>query len=67
MRDTTERPEGIAAGTLKLVGTDEEVIYENFRRLLEDRDEYERMARASNPYGDGEACRRIADILEEKL
>ena len=67
MRDTTERPEGIAAGTLKLVGTDEDVIYENFKRLLEDRDEYERMAKASNPYGDGEACRRIADILEEKL
>ena len=43
------------------------MIYENFKRLLEDRDEYERMAKASNPYGDGEACRRIADILEEKL
>ena len=67
MRDTTERPEGIAAGTLKLVGTDEETIYENFRLLLEDRAEYERMAKASNPYGDGEACRRIADILEERL
>ncbi len=67
MRDTTERPEGIAAGTLKLVGTDEEVIYENFKRLLEDREAYEKMAKASNPYGDGEACHRIADILEEKL
>ncbi len=67
MRDTTERPEGIAAGTLKLVGTDEEVIYTNFKRLLEDKDEYDRMSKASNPYGDGQACRRIADILVEKL
>ncbi len=64
MRDTTERPEGIAAGTLKLVGTDEEVIYKHFKELLEDRDAYDRMAQASNPYGDGFACRRIADILE---
>lgn len=66
MRDTTERPEGIAAGTLKLVGTDEEVIYENFRLLLEDKVAYEKMSKASNPYGDGQACRRIADILEGK-
>lgn len=64
MRDTTERPEGIAAGTLKLVGTDENVIYENFKMLLNDRDAYEDMAHASNPYGDGFACKRIADILE---
>lgn len=64
MRDTTERPEGIAAGTLKLVGTDEEVIYKNFKELLENKDAYETMAHASNPYGDGFACRRIADILE---
>lgn len=64
MRDTTERPEGIAAGTLKLVGTSEEVIYENFKKLLENREEYERMSKASNPYGDGFACKRIADILE---
>lgn len=64
MRDTTERPEGIAAGTLKLVGTDEEVIYENFKRLLEDETEYAKMSMASNPYGDGFACKRIADILE---
>ena len=63
MRDTTERPEGIAAGTLKLVGTDEEVIYQNFKRLLEDGDAYAAMSGASNPYGDGFACRRIADIL----
>lgn len=66
MRDTTERPEGIAAGTLKLVGTSEDVIYENFKLLLEDKNEYARMSHASNPYGDGLACRRIADILTEK-
>jgi UDP-N-acetylglucosamine 2-epimerase (non-hydrolysing) len=65
MRDTTERPEGIAAGTLKLVGVEEEVIYQNFKRLLEDVDEYARMSNASNPYGDGFACKRIADILEK--
>lgn len=65
MRDTTERPEGIAAGTLKLVGTDEDVIYENFRLLLDDKSAYDAMAKASNPYGDGHACRRIADILEK--
>ena len=64
MRDTTERPEGIAAGTLRHVGTDEEVIYDNFRRLLEDKDAYNAMAHAANPYGDGLASRRIADILE---
>lgn len=64
MRDTTERPEGIKAGTLKLVGTDEQVIYENFKRLLEDQTAYEAMSKASNPYGDGLACKRIADILE---
>lgn len=65
MRDTTERPEGIAAGTLKLVGTDEEVIYRNFKLLLEDENEYAKMSTASNPYGDGFACKRIADILVE--
>ena len=64
MRDTTERPEGIVAGTLKLVGTDEEVIYNHFKLLLEDKVEYEKMSKASNPYGDGFACKRIADILE---
>ena len=63
MRDTTERPEGIAAGTLKLVGTDEEVIYRSFKQLLEDEAEYAKMSNASNPYGDGFACRRITDIL----
>ena len=64
MRDTTERPEGIDAGTLRLVGTNEDVIYRNFQQLLEDNDAYQAMAHASNPYGDGRACRRIADILE---
>lgn len=67
MRDTTERPEGIAAGTLKLVGTDEEVIYSAFKQLLEDKNEYEKMSHAFNPYGDGKACERIADILENNL
>lgn len=67
MRDTTERPEGIMAGTLKLVGTDEEVIYNNFKLLLENENEYKKMSHASNPYGDGFACRRIADILEKEL
>lgn len=64
MRDTTERPEGIAAGTIKLVGTEEEVIYNNFKELLENKEAYDKMSRANNPYGDGRACERIADILE---
>ena len=64
MRDTTERPEGIAAGTLKLVGTDEQYIYDSFKLLLENQDAYNLMSTASNPYGDGLACKRIADILE---
>jgi UDP-N-acetylglucosamine 2-epimerase (non-hydrolysing) len=63
MRDTTERPEGIAAGTLKLVGTEEETIYREFSKLITDQDSYNRMAHAANPYGDGHACERIADIL----
>ena len=67
MRDTTERPEGIEAGTLKLVGTNEESIYRNFKQLLENNDIYEKMAHASNPYGDGLACKRIADILIESF
>ena len=66
MRDTTERPEGIEAGTLRLVGTDEEVIYRSFTELLENEEAYERMSNACNPYGDGHACERIADILEGK-
>lgn len=65
MRDTTERPEGIIAGTLKLVGTEEETIYNAFKVLLQNRDEYEKMSKASNPYGDGLASKRIADILEK--
>lgn len=64
MRDTTERPEGIAAGTLKLVGTDETVIYSEFKRLITDKAVYDAMAHASNPYGDGLASKRIADVLE---
>ena len=63
MRDTTERPEGIAAGTLKLVGTNEETIYQAFKTLLSNKEEYEKMSKASNPYGDGNACQRIADVL----
>ena len=66
MRDTTERPEGIAAGTLKLVGTNEETIYREFKRLLEDQAAYDTMSTASNPYGDGHACERIADVLCQK-
>lgn len=65
MRDTTERPEGIAAGTLKLVGTEEEKIYQSFTVLLDSEEDYLRMSHASNPYGDGKACKRIADILEK--
>lgn len=63
MRDTTERPEGIEAGTLKLVGTEEETIYNEFKKLLENEEEYEKMSNASNPYGDGLASKRIADIV----
>ena len=65
MRDTTERPEGVDAGTLKLVGTSEDKIYEWFTKLLDNQDEYAKMAHAANPYGDGHACERIADILEK--
>ena len=64
MRDVTERPEGVAAGTLKLVGTGEEAVYRAFTQLLDDDTAYAAMAHAANPYGDGHACRRIADILE---
>ena len=67
MRDTTERPEGVEAGTLKLTGTEEETIYNCFTQLLDDPAEYDRMSKASNPYGDGKACVRIADILEQEL
>lgn len=64
MRDTTERPEGVKAGTLKLVGTSETSIYDSFKYLLCNELEYERMSKSSNPYGDGFACKRIADIIE---
>ncbi len=67
LRDTTERPEGIDAGTLKLVGTDSDVIYNETMRLLSDNAEYERMSKASNPYGDGKASRRIVDAIIEKF
>ena len=65
LRDTTERPEGISAGTLKLVGTDEDIIYKETKRLLTDSKEYERMSKASNPYGDGHASERIVDAIVE--
>lgn len=64
MRDTTERPEGVASGTLMLVGREEQGVYERLHRLLDDRDLYERMSIPSNAYGDGHACRRIADVIE---
>lgn len=67
MRDKTERPEGIAAGTLKLVGTEQKVIYDSFKLLLDQPEEYARMSQANNPYGDGFASQRIADILVESL
>lgn len=67
MRDTTERPEGIKAGTLRLVGTSEDTIYSSFKELLEDSDKYKEMSKACNPYGDGMASKRIADILEKVL
>ena len=67
MRDTTERPEGLEAGTLRLVGTSEEVIYDSFRQLLCEKEVYEAMSKASNPYGDGFASERIADILCGKI
>jgi len=66
MRDTTERPEGVEAGTLRLVGTDEDTIYKNFKELLENEKAYKMMSHACNPYGDGHSCERIADILEGK-
>ncbi len=66
LRDTTERPEGIDAGTLKLAGTDEETIYKLTRELLEDKEEYNKMAHSANPYGDGKASQRIADAIIEK-
>ena len=66
LRDTTERPEGIEAGTLKLAGTDEETIYKLTKELLENEEEYQKMSKASNPYGDGNASKRIADAILKK-
>ena len=67
MRDTTERPEGVEAGTLKLVGTSEEKIYEEFKTLLNNRTEYLKMSNASNPYGDGTASKQIVEIIRSVL
>ena len=67
LRETTERPEGIKAGTLKLVGTDRETVYQETLKLLEDKQAYQKMAQAVNPYGDGHASERIADILAQNL
>ena len=67
LRDTTERPEGITAGTLKLAGTDEETIYKLTKELLENNEEYEKMSKASNPYGDGHASEKIVDAILEKF
>ena len=67
LRDTTERPEGVEAGTLKLAGTNEDTIYSMIDSLLSDKEEYDRMSRAVNPYGDGQASRRIADAIIEKF
>lgn len=67
LRDTTERPEGVAAGTLKLAGTDEQTVYTLTKQLLTDRDVYEKMSRASNPYGDGHASRRIVDAIVKRF
>ena len=67
LRDTTERPEGIEAGTLKLVGTDEEAIYKEAKLLLTDKNAYDKMSKASNPYGDGHASKRIVDAIIEKF
>ena len=63
LRDTTERPEGVQAGTLKLAGTNEEVLYNMIKELLDDKNEYNRMSQASNPYGDGKASKRIVDEI----
>lgn len=67
LRETTERPEGVEAGTLKLVGTDEAVIEREFKRLLMDKESYEQMSKASNPYGDGNACQRIVSVLKSYI
>jgi len=65
MRDTTERPEALEAGTVKLVGTDTQVIIKEAQKLIDDKTEYEKMSKAHNPYGDGKACKRIVEFLKE--
>jgi UDP-N-acetylglucosamine 2-epimerase (non-hydrolysing) len=65
LREKTERPEAVEAGTVKLVGSDEERIVAEATRLLDDTAEYARMTRVHNPYGDGQASRRIAEVLTE--
>jgi len=67
LRDTTERPEALQAGTVKLVGTNQQSIYEAARLLLTDKDEYDKMARAINPYGDGHAAQRIVNVIKDFL
>jgi len=67
LRDTTERPEGVAAGTLKLIGTQEARVYIETKRLLDDHAAYQKMAHAENPYGDGQTSQRIVEILAETL
>ena len=67
LRDTTERPEGIEAGTARMVGTDVETIIDNVERLIMNQKEYNKMAQATNPYGDGKAAKRIVEILAQKL
>jgi UDP-N-acetylglucosamine 2-epimerase (non-hydrolysing) len=66
MRDTTERPEALEAGTVKLVGTDPKIIIKEAQRLLDDTQEYEKMSRAHNPYGDGKACERIVNFIKDE-
>ena len=66
LRDTTERPEGISAGTLKLIGTDEKKVYKEIKKLLDDKSEYEEMSKANNPYGDGFASKKIVDEIINK-
>ncbi len=67
MRDTTERPEAVDAGTVKLVGTNPSLIVNNVNELLNNRKLYSQMSELHNPYGDGKACKRICDIISEKL
>ena len=67
LRDTTERPEGIEAGTLKLVGTEEQIIYQETKKLLINEKEYQKMSKASNPYGDGQASKKIVDAIVNKF